>query len=259
VLNATLRLYVVTAGAYDLPANVYRLLRPWTPAEATWQRPKQNDSWGQVGARRLGVDYTEAAGASLVFRGQNVWIETPVTALAQYWVNHPQENFGLVVHGGGTTSVEYSVITLNNTLVDLRPRLVLTWAQLTPTITPTRTGTIPPTPTNTRTPTATHTPPATHTPTATPGLDARIRNLRTQIAALEAQIARLLAILRQLSGTPTATPLPGLPTPTRTYTPLPTPSLAPEEEAVALERRVRELELVLKSIEDVLRQFGALP
>lgn len=259
VLSATLRLYIVQGGAYDLSTGVYRLLRSWTPSEATWQRPNRNETWGQVGARRLGVDYTEDTDASLVLRGQNVWIEVPVTALVQYWVNHPQENFGLAVHGGGATSVEYSLITVNNPVTEVRPRLLFTWAQLTPTVTPTRTGTLPPTPTTTRTPTATSTSTATHTPTVTPGLDARIRNLRTQIATLEAQIARLLETLRQLSGTATPTPLPGLPTPTRTHTPRPTSSLAPEDEAVSLERRVRELEQVMTSIEDILRQFGTLP
>jgi len=68
-----------------------------------------------------------------------------------------------------------------------------------------------------------------------------------------------LQILKQASGTPTATLPPGWPTATNTPTPTSTPILPPEEEAAALDRRVRDLEDMLNRIETILRQFGLSP
>jgi len=253
VLEATLRLYVIQAGAHELPVAIHRVLRPWQPAEATWQRARLNDPWGAAGCRSAGVDYLAQADASFTFRAQNVWIDVPVTALAQAWVSQPATNYGLVMHGGGGISVEHRVVTVNNPLTELRPRLLLAWTQLAPTPTP------PPataTPTATKPPATTASPTITRTPTITPELTERIAQLKAQIFTLEERIQRLLTILRQVSTTPT--PIGG-PTPTRTLVPTSTPILPPADEAAALDRRVRDLEEMLRNIEAILRQFGALP
>ncbi len=252
VLEATLRIYVIQAGAHELPVTVHRVLRPWQPAEATWQRARLNDPWGTAGCRSAGVDYLAQADASFTFRAQNVWIDVPVTALVQAWVSQPATNYGLVMHGGGGISVEHRVVTVNNPLTELRPRLLLAWTQLAPTPTMPVTAT----PTMTKLPAVTASRTVTPTPTITPELTERIAQLKAQILTLEERIQRLLTILRQVSSTPT--PIGG-PTPTRTLVPTSTPILPPADEAAALDRRVRDLEEMLRNIEAILRQFGALP
>ena len=249
VLEATLRIYVIQAGAHDLPVNIYRVLEYWAPGQVSWYRPRTGVTWSEAGCRRAGSDYATAPGAAFTFREQNVFLDTNVTAIVQEWVTNPNRNYGFIMQGGGLTSVEYSIITVDNPVAELRPRLLLTWAQLTPTSTPTPTDTPTKTPTFTHTPTETNTPLPTFTPSITPGLGGRVGSLRGQVSALEQELDRLLRILKEASGTP-APPMP---------TPTPLLNLSPEEEAIALERRVRDLEELIGDMEAILKQFGDLP
>jgi len=174
----------------------------------------------------------------------------------QNWMSNPSNNYGLVMHAGGGIAVEYGIITIDNPVVELRPRLTFSWAQLTPTATPTHTRTPTRTPTPTATGTATHTPTRTASPSATPGLDARLASLREQVRQLEQQLERLVGILKQAGSTPT--PI-GRATATATVTATRTPIVPPEQEAILLDRRVRELEQMILRIETILKQFSKLP
>lgn len=256
VLNAVLRVYTIQGGPHPLPVSLYRVLRPWNASEANWLRGSVTQNWADPGCRRPGVDHAETLEGSVSFDGLNKYFEIPVTEMVQNWVSNPSNNYGLVMHAGGGIAVEYGIITIDNPVVELRPRLTFSWAQLTPTATPTHTRTPTRTPTPTATGTATHTPTRTASPSATPGLDARLANLREQVRQLEQQLERLVGILKQAGSTPT--PI-GRATATATVTATRTPIVPPEQEAILLDRRVRELEQMILRIETILKQFSKLP
>jgi hypothetical protein len=249
LLQATLRVYTIQKGAHPLPVNIYRLIRYWAPSQANWFRARNEVTWTGAGATGAGSDYHPSGASELTFVDQNVFVEADVRAIAQEWVNHPDRNYGLVLHGGGGVAVEYSIITADNPVVELRPRLELRWAMLGATATPTAKASATPTGTRPNTPTPTNTPLATLSPTPTPQAGDRIVLLRAEIEALEAEADRMLTILQQASGA----------APPKPPTPTPLPKLSPEEEAIALERRVRELEDLIGQMEDILRKFGDLP
>lgn len=259
ILEATLRFYVVQSGYHDLPVEGYRIIRDWNQNEANFFRAKAGQNWATAGCRSAGTDHVSTAQASFTLREANVFVDVPLTEMAQNWVTYPQNNKGFVLHGAGGVATEFSIVTGDNPLTELRPKLILTWANLTPTITPTGTDTPTITGTPSDTPTATNTPLPSATPTQTPQLTIRLEQLRTLVEYLEQELERLLRILRQVSETPTPTLPAGWPTATRTPTATNTPILPPAEEAIALDQRVKELEALIAQVEGVLKEFGSLP
>ena len=175
--RATLHLYVnYYYSRFDHTAYIrpYRLLKPWRELEATWNQAANGAPWGLPGASYAGVDYYALYSSSVPvgasYKNNPGWVEVDVTDLVNYWLQHPDQNYGFLLrfYQPEDKSVLITMLSSNWGGTALRPKLEITYyTPPTPTPTPTPcTG--PGCPTPTPTPTATNTPTITPTPTVTP-------------------------------------------------------------------------------------------
>jgi len=170
IVEATLRLFVQTTVPANTPVtfHTYRVMRSWNEAEATWGLAQTGTSWSMAGVNGIGMDRSGVADDQLACYDPTEdpldhWVELDVTESVQHWVDHPSENYGVVVkaYTCNDQTVYYAFPSSEASGVDARPQLVVSYAVAPPTATPTNTG--PPT----NTPTATGTPTRTVSPTAT--------------------------------------------------------------------------------------------
>jgi len=96
VQEATLKLYpTYRTNGNDLYLSVYPLEEWWWEGDVTWNTaPAAGDT----------------AAATMVLGGVDAEIELDVTALVQQWANEPWSNYGMLLSGDGTKSVEYQFI-----------------------------------------------------------------------------------------------------------------------------------------------------
>lgn len=162
--SATLELsanYYASVPDRALTVSAYRLKRGWVEDEATWNSAAVGAQWGVPGADSS-TDRDLTPAASMVVSETNRKYTMDITTLAQYWVDHPDENHGVLLIATGLTT-ERRFWASEYQGESNRPLLRISWHPRPPTATPTFTPTN--TPTNTPTPTPTNTP--TNTPTAT--------------------------------------------------------------------------------------------
>ncbi len=157
VAYAWLMMYTLSPTGPDIYPRAYRVLRPWTAAEATWQQATAGVSWATPGADAPGVDRASTWYSQGWAHKQGEWTVIEVTTLVQEWLQAPERNFGLVLipfsYGGYTfefASAEYPERYY-------RPRLIVAYTlpedpPITPTPTPLPSPTPTPTPTLTPTP-----------------------------------------------------------------------------------------------------------
>mgnify|MGYP001106446084 CR=1 FL=1 len=176
IQGATLEL-TVTNRRLDQPLTVsaYRMVRAWSEAQATWNRPAPGQNWGLGGARLAGSDYLATPLDTRTFSSLNLYdrVRWDVTAAVQAWVEEPAANHGLLLlPTAGARHLFFA--SSENSALSRRPRLTVRFAlqprPATPTPTPTSTPTATPTATTTPTPTATATPTPTPLPAAVWGV-----------------------------------------------------------------------------------------
>jgi hypothetical protein len=157
IRRAVLRVYVTDAGdTARLDLNIFKVTRPWDPKLVTWNRATATEAWGQPGARDVERDRSSRVYAHAVSKAERNWIEFDVTALVQEWVSAPQTNYGLLMVGEGSVSMQINLASSSWSVMDFRPQLEVEYVPLAPTATPLVTHTpVPPTPDRpTLTPTA---------------------------------------------------------------------------------------------------------
>lgn len=157
ISNAQLSLYVpFTTHPHPVRLSAYRLLRPWWEHQVTWNRTATNSTWAVPGAEGSDVDRLPDPDATTTFQQPLGWVSLDVTALVQYFVNYPQENFGflLMIDGLAGQTVYYNIYSENYWQAERRPtlRFAYTLDPAFPSPTPTATRTATPTPTATSTP-----------------------------------------------------------------------------------------------------------
>jgi len=193
IRNATLYLYCNFGGTYATTVDAYRVRRPWSAAEATWNRASAATAWAIPGCGDTLTDRYAVSTHSVQLSSSPAWYAFDLTNLAAIWVQDPSQNQGVVLIASGPTSVQYSFASSEYWYSNFRPRLEITYSgAVGPAPTATNTLTVGPTPTPTWTPTVGNTPTWTATPTAS----------ATPVASLT-------------------------PTPSATATPLPTGSASP--------------------------------
>ncbi|MGQ9516785.1 MAG: DNRLRE domain-containing protein, partial [Anaerolineae bacterium] len=172
ILEAVLGLWCLNqSNLSPIEVNSYRLLRPWSESQATWNQARAGDPWGEPGAFQFGVDRAPETSVTGVIDRPNMWLYQDWTFMVPYWRQHPTLNYGAVISGTGWAHVTYWFAGSENATPEIRPRLVITYS--VPTWTPTATSpwtatpTRTPTPTFTRTSTPTRTATASHTPSPT--------------------------------------------------------------------------------------------
>jgi len=159
---AQLNLYLIYRGSdVILPTSLHGVLRLWDVSQVTWNNRSAGQPWAVPGANGAGTDYDPNPSAQKSMYAMNTWYSYNVTDLVKGWLAQPEANYGVLLRGGQASGwVGYKLASSEDGAN--RPSLLITYAEATPTPTPTNTAT--PTPTNTAT--ATLTP--THTRTATP-------------------------------------------------------------------------------------------
>ncbi|NOZ05895.1 MAG: DNRLRE domain-containing protein [Chloroflexi bacterium] len=107
----------------DLYVTAYPLLRSWAANQVTWQQAADGVSWSVPGAQ--GPADRDDMPADVVRTKQVMTYTFDLTDLAQQWVDHPDQNFGLLLEGCSNSSVEHQFASQENGAADKRPRLEL--------------------------------------------------------------------------------------------------------------------------------------
>ncbi len=123
VLNVHLDNFINENLPEPRPATIsaFRILRPWQPDTATYHFP-----WSQPGMA-ADVDYDSRPLGSQDLHSA-AWLSFDLTDLAQEWVAHPDQNFGVMLMiTAAPQGAHYWVDATEYPLTDRRPRLDLTY------------------------------------------------------------------------------------------------------------------------------------
>ena len=160
VQEATLRMWS-GSGPAAMTLHGHLVKRAWSEEEATWINARDGDPWAVPGAfGGADIDATPVFTESIP--AGTGYVEIDVKAAVQYWLDHPDENFGVLL-AAVEPGARHSFTSSEWPGIAQRPRLNLTVILPAPTPTPSPTPTVTPTPSPT--PTGTPTPTATPTPT----------------------------------------------------------------------------------------------
>ena len=132
IQQASVRLFAIDhSGAVNhdpipITLRVYSVLRDWDENQATWYSTGSGN-WAKPGCQTAGVDYApEYTEEVVAFDAVQEWIEFDITDLAQYWVDHPETNYGIVIKAYlHSETVSYSFWSSQGPLTALRPQLRL--------------------------------------------------------------------------------------------------------------------------------------
>ncbi|MBK6429368.1 DNRLRE domain-containing protein [Candidatus Amarolinea dominans] len=157
VRDATLSLYFqYSSNPHPVRLKVYRMTRRWWEQQATWLQASTGGPWQQPGADGLETDRLTDPTITQGILQPNGWVNLDVTALLQFWLDNPGQNYGvmLMIEGLDGQTVYYDMRSGTHWQVDTRPtlRFAYTTDPAVPTATSTPTYTPTPTPLNTPTP-----------------------------------------------------------------------------------------------------------
>ena len=222
VISGTLSLWAAerqVASTQDGPQiGAYRVKRAWNANEANWDYASADVLWGERGCDSRSTDRSsEASDAQEVLEVER-WYDFDITQMVQEWRSVPEENYGLLLIGEGSTSSRFKFCSAQYWDPQYYPKLSVSYVPPTPTPTVTNTATDTPTPTDTATVTYTSTPTRTDTATetmtptltSTPSPTATITETATATwtpSATPTETAELSAT-PTLTATPTATVTP---------------------------------------------------
>ena len=184
---ARLHLFVLhRTNAGSLFATIHEVLHGWNEAEVNWVRASKDVEWGESGCNDVGIDRSGETVDEVQLDSDGAWFAFDVTRVVQHWASDPSSNYGFIIKGWGTTSVQYELASREFSVSALGPWLEVVYGRMSPTpsrtatrtptltpqpsATPSRTPTLRFTPTRTLSPTATRTPPPAPTRTITPTL-----------------------------------------------------------------------------------------
>ncbi len=230
------------------------VLRDWTASEATWNQAAAGVAWYGEGCGKVDRDYrrreSDLVTIPAVVVGQ--WYDFDVQQMAQEWVAHPDQNFGVILKPVVEANVGFTFYSSEAPTVSVRPKLEIQYwlpadvptatptatdsggptATRTPSATPSATPSpsITPTPTSSATPTTpptatytpSHTPTVTQTPTRTPTWTQTPTITRTPTGTFTSTATQTPTITRTFTATPSDT---ATQTPTRTPTGTQTPTI----------------------------------
>jgi hypothetical protein len=146
----------------SLDVAAFRVLRPWEAGSATWNSASSSVRWTQPGCNGVAQDRVSAADGNVTLAYRAVFRGLDVTDSVNYWLQNPDENYGLLIKGDSASTAEYYFASSRYSQVAYRPMLRIDYNLCggTPTMTHTPGG---PTQTLTSTPAM-----STATPSATP-------------------------------------------------------------------------------------------
>ncbi len=143
VSKATVEMYLTQTrnGAHEKKVAVHRLLKSWAegdgigidgriagPMEVCGKWTGTGDIWAGIGTNRPGEDFVVNANDTIEIAGDIGWYEWDVTRMAQYWVAHPDNNFGAILlepHPHAQTTGTKVFASRENSDAKIRPRLTV--------------------------------------------------------------------------------------------------------------------------------------
>jgi hypothetical protein len=213
VREAKLQLFAVGWGGDDITVSAHCLKRRVKFCEATWNQPRDGETWGVPGGNDPVTDYCPEPESSFTSWSILKWYDLDLTSLVQSWIAGSMPNHGVVLRSIDSINSLWFA-SAENTNLDLRPKLVISYGpggvpEPTPTTsvsptpletsTATATPTEVPTPTASPTPTATITPTPTVSPTPTPGAEERLGDMEERVGLLEQLLRQIVDILVRAS------------------------------------------------------------
>jgi len=213
VNGATLRLYAYSRdNAVPVDVQVHAVLRHWMDAQANWGQATMDSSWALPGANDTQLDRSLTPAATGSVLTSSGWYTFAVAALVQEWIDHPDENYGIVLRGSGAAEVSYSFASANYPAISVRPQLVIDCVIQAPSATPTPGTPTPATrtpsatatirPSTTPTATTTRSPTPIRTPTATPGsVYEYISGMERRLGLVQEVLQRILDIFKRTTQT----------------------------------------------------------
>ncbi|MEM4724563.1 MAG: DNRLRE domain-containing protein, partial [Candidatus Hadarchaeum sp.] len=168
ITQAVLQVYAGGWGGVDISIGAYAITRSVALCQTTWNQAQVGNAWGVPGGNDIFSDRRAIAESTITTSGIRKWYSFDLTALVQGWVNGSVANNGVLLRAMSSPYVFY-FISAQDSNVNVRPRLVITYRSSGPTPTATATG-VSPMPTHTPTPTPTPGSTATQSVTATPTL-----------------------------------------------------------------------------------------
>ena len=171
VTAASLELYLIELiSGTPVGVRLYRLLKPWSEANATWTSTGLGQDWTVAGAGGEGSDREATPFATGTLGTLKAYNRIDVLEAVRHWVREPESNYGFVIMG--INSAEARVWSSEDSRENELPRLIVTYELPPGTPEPTRTPTAGPTPTSSPvgpTPTGMPSPTAGPSPTSSPG------------------------------------------------------------------------------------------
>lgn len=125
IVDARLSLRPHSGDGNPLLIEAYRLFRPWSPQEATWENASRLTPWAVPGADGVLVDRAASASAAAVVSTLNVWYDLDITSLVQSWVTDPAANCGVILLPVPGTAARYDFYASEALQVGWRPRLTI--------------------------------------------------------------------------------------------------------------------------------------
>ena len=126
VTKANLNLWIAYASnSGRVSLRAYRLRRPWNEDMATWFVADTANPWDIPGAGDLDKDHSPELVGETVLSGSRKWVRIDIAPAVQYWLQRPDENYGLILLSEGSTSVEHQFASSQWEQRDQRPNLVL--------------------------------------------------------------------------------------------------------------------------------------
>ncbi len=128
IREATLNLWVEQVTESDAVClQVYMLRRPWQEDLATWIEADMGTGWANGGAGEADEDYEARLIDDLSLGDAQQWLSIDIAPAVQYWVQHPEANYGLVIKGVGATNGESLFASSQWEIRQKRPKLLLSY------------------------------------------------------------------------------------------------------------------------------------
>jgi len=125
IVDARLSFRPHTGDGNPLLVEAYRVFRPWSSPEATWEDATRLTPWAAPGADGVLVDRAASASAAAVVSTLNIWYDLDITSLVQAWVMDPAANHGVILVPMSGTAARYDCYASEALQVGWRPKLTI--------------------------------------------------------------------------------------------------------------------------------------
>ena len=107
--------------------GAYRVLRHWEEMEATWNEASTGVPWETGGCNAEGIDLDTAPLGRTWLERTRYTVAVDIADAVRAWKEDPGSNFGVVLKSEGMVQVRYAFSSSENSLIERRPELRITY------------------------------------------------------------------------------------------------------------------------------------